>query len=445
MALSGSRITIVGNEIPPIVIPPPPPLPVTSGLIGRWDASTLSFADAATVTSWPDESGNGRHMTPVGTGPTARTSIQNGLRVVRFNGSTSEVLRAAGATVIPKHVFAVAKATATTFPSFSGLLTGTGAANDQILLIGNQGSGAWYNGGGAPTYHRDSVADASLTGPMNRWVVMSMSNPTLWTSLVQFQIGDDRNVGNRYWLGDVGEIVAYDRVLSDAERLEVETYLAAKWGTFPVLPGLTRWYKADDAGTITSSATLVSQWNDKAGGDENLTQATSGNRPRTGTRTMNGRNVLDFDGGDWLGASTNLPLPLTTFVVAQSDIATTAIHRFLLAGVGNACAIEIDTSEAIYLYTGSGWTYWTTPLDANPHIYAFTLDSVGSAVRLDGVQQAAGIAGSFGSLNLTVGGATDGTSCWDGIVAEVIQYNRVLTATEIARVEAYLRSEWGTP
>ena len=99
----------------------------------------------------------------------------------------------------------------------------------------------------------------------------------------------------------------------------------------PVIPsdlsGLARWYKADDAATVIASAGSVSQWTDKAGGDDNLTQGNAVNRPVTGTRTINGRNALDFDGDDFLAAATSLAQPLTSFVVAQSDLATTTFNR----------------------------------------------------------------------------------------------------------------------
>jgi hypothetical protein len=35
--------------------------------------------------------------------------------------------------------------------------------------------------------------------------------------------------GPRAWGGGVGEVLAYDRYLSDSERQAVETYLANKW------------------------------------------------------------------------------------------------------------------------------------------------------------------------------------------------------------------------
>lgn len=64
------------------------------------------------------------------------------------------------------------------------------------------------------------------------------------------------------------------------------------------------WLDASDAATITSSGGKVSQWNDKSGNGRNVTQATSAAQPSTGTATQNGRNVLVFDGSDYLAAAT---------------------------------------------------------------------------------------------------------------------------------------------
>jgi hypothetical protein len=207
--------------------PAPTGPPVTTGMVGWWDASTLALADGATVTSWPDNSGAGRHMTPVAAGPILKTAVQNGKSVVRFDG-TDRILQAAGSIVVPQHVFAVAKYAAATMPSYNGLFTGSGASDQDILFIGSGGT-KWYAAGGTYTYHKDGVLDATLTAPMNAFAVMSMSNPTLWYGYLQFQIGNDRGNAGRYWNGDVAELIVYDRVLSTVERQQVEAYLTAKW------------------------------------------------------------------------------------------------------------------------------------------------------------------------------------------------------------------------
>ena len=60
------------------------------------------------------------------------------------------------------------------------------------------------------------------------------------------------------------------------------------------------WYDAADTSSISVSGTAVTQWNDKGSKGLNLTQGTAGNRPTSGVTTLNGKNVITFDGGDVL-------------------------------------------------------------------------------------------------------------------------------------------------
>ena len=62
------------------------------------------------------------------------------------------------------------------------------------------------------------------------------------------------------------------------------------------------WLDAADSSTITQSSGSVSQWNNK-GSLGNFTNGSSATQPTTGATTLNGLNVIDFD-GDFLNAST---------------------------------------------------------------------------------------------------------------------------------------------
>lgn len=77
-----------------------------------------------------------------------------------------------------------------------------------------------------------------------------------------------------------------------------------RFGFNPLSLSPQAWYDASDTSTITSSGGAVSQWNDKSGNGRNVTQASSASQPGTGAVTKNGLNVLTFDGGDWMQAST---------------------------------------------------------------------------------------------------------------------------------------------
>ena len=75
---------------------------------------------------------------------------------------------------------------------------------------------------------------------------------------------------------------------------------------FPIaLTNVMAWYDGADTSSISVSGTAVTQWNDKSGNSYNVTQSTSGYRPVSGVSTLNGWNVLNFDGtDDYLTAAT---------------------------------------------------------------------------------------------------------------------------------------------
>lgn len=63
------------------------------------------------------------------------------------------------------------------------------------------------------------------------------------------------------------------------------------------------WLDASDLSTITESSGSVSQWDNK-GTSDNFVQPTGSLQPTTGTQTLNGLNVLDFD-GDFFNGQTS--------------------------------------------------------------------------------------------------------------------------------------------
>lgn len=207
-----------------------------AGLTAWFDASQLALADAAPVTSWPDLTANARHLTPVrGTAPTFRTNVLNGKPVVRFSRSLGNALSSSASSWSYNHFFIVAKYALAYFADYDGLL-GPGAGGDDLALIGSgAGSYFWYTPGGSGwtlSYNGADITATRQPAPMAVWAQMGLKRPTAW--FFDLQIGLDRVYGlaqgyNRHWDGDVAEVIAYDRVLTDPERLQVEDYLRTKW------------------------------------------------------------------------------------------------------------------------------------------------------------------------------------------------------------------------
>jgi hypothetical protein len=186
------------------------------------------------VTSWTDSSGNGRDVSTASNTPSYQTNELNGLPVVRFDG-IDDRFNTATSSFAFKHVFAVAKYSAATFPGgavYPGLVSGDNSGSGhKLILVGETSTTRFFDDGGFTTvYYLNGTltAEASMTGPMAAFAHFSISYSTGWSQPIA--IGRDREFSGRYWDGDVAEIIAYDSVLSTTDRQAVEAYLADKWG-----------------------------------------------------------------------------------------------------------------------------------------------------------------------------------------------------------------------
>src|SRR5678815_2133398 len=76
---------------------------------------------------------------------------------------------------------------------------------------------------------------------------------------------------------------------------------------------LAAWFDASLSSSITESSGAVSQWNDLTAGAHHVAQSVAGSKPTTNATTLNGRNIIDFDGtADHLFTSSPWIRALTT-------------------------------------------------------------------------------------------------------------------------------------
>lgn len=214
---------------------------------------------------------------------------------------------------------------------------------------------------------------------------------------------------------------------------------------------LSLWYDADDAATITHVAGAVSQWNDKAlVGPYHATQGTGASQPITGTRTINGRNALDFDGTDDNLISNN---------AALNYGASTVICIFL--------PDTVTTSQMILANNGGGGTRYNMQnqrIDfGNNALLAASTSSGSVLVQIGRVDAAGGSAvqylkmGSLAEVNngpartglsagLRVGATGGGLAFFNGAIGEICNYRRMLTNAEInSLMNGYFVPKWGVP
>lgn len=253
------------------------------------------------------------------------------------------------------------------------------------------------------------------------------------------------------------------------------------------IAGLLGWYDAADSSTITI-ATGVSAWADKSGNGYTLRQSTANNQPATGTRTIGGKNALDFDGSnDVLSLGTTPPeyllnlassRAITLFVVTASDVPNFVSRLISMQRTGknsNDSGLffgrHTNGSGTIELAVGGGDSTTNDQLDRNylpgfvdtstaTAIYSASISAADNTATIHkngtnqsltsryGTMQPSGWLG-FGTGNhvLDVGSSRSQTGVdaahWNGVLGELLIYTRAVSATERTAATRYLGKKWG--
>jgi hypothetical protein len=216
------------------------------------------------------------------------------------------------------------------------------------------------------------------------------------------------------------------------------------------VPGVVSWFDAADTATITESGGSVSSVRNKANSQTPFTQGTALNQPVTGTRTINGLNVLDFD-----GVNSTLSFPsvfsdftngqASCFVVAKADTAGTTKTIVGSNSTARFYCQQGTADQYIIRYGGTNVTVGGV-VSTNGIVY-FTYDGATDGYSAK-VNSSASIATGTTSITGVPGGLTLGNRSgvgeyFDGVIGEYIAYNRLLSGIEIISIVIYLSNKWG--
>jgi hypothetical protein len=336
----------------------------------------------------------------------------------------------------------------------------------------------------ALTYYRNGSQTATAT----------FTNPLQAVS-PGFTVGS-LNGGGNGWYGDISEVLVYDHHLSTAELQQVGVYLANKYGLYnpnatwpqayssdvqaqitanqwnkaqadafvafqnssglPVTDGIAAWFKAD-AGVTTSSGS-VTQWNDQSPNQYNITQTAGSSAPTPGTDAPTGKSVVSFNGSQFLASTSQIANvnDVTIITVGSApNIGESGVQVQVGTGWGSAC-------NRGFAYVG-GHEAFTNGINNSGY---FTSVSGGPAIQNAALTtNAVTYSASSGTASFYSNGTSNGTASistvataaglimgdsitygnyynWTGNIAEVLIYNRVLSASELQQVEFYLANKY---
>jgi hypothetical protein len=235
--------------------------------------------------------------------------------------------------------------------------------------------------------------------------------------------------------------------------------------SLPAIAGQVLWLDAadattiidadgDDAATGTGGANngfsgTVTTWQDKSTSGFDVS-ATAGQAPVYTTGALNGNAVLTFDGSNDRLTRATASIPgddFTTFVVFNRTIAPTreAVLEWGSGGARNALFINEGNNGKMNYYINGGWVHYTSPYVAGTDTLASIVHNTGSiSLFRDGTNEVS-TAGTVrtGTNNLFIGDDSSGGDNLTGYIAEIIIYDRDLSADERHDVETYLAGKWG--
>jgi len=374
------------------------------------DTNTVVAVDGK-VAQWLDKSGQTNHAAPPSeSAAPAYAQDQATLGpLLRFNGSNS-FLAFPRLTNIHTVIW-VAREDAKASDDFRPVVQDTEFADlnrgefGGIFLaslgvrVATSSAQSWLNG--------EPVAPLKTALPKELAVVATLSEGALRAN----NLGTDRLLTNRFWCGDIAEVIVFERELALEERLGVEAYLAQKWKP-PGWPAATR---------FTAQQPIPEQ------------------RPARTLDPLTGLPVITFDGMDdflrfprvsgvrslcWVGRAR--PEDQGTYRTVAGDSFYHDFHR----GGGGLVYSPQFTSGAVL--SGRTWldgqlvdvqvthlpARWTSLLTLATEVCSVNL--IGSDRFLDAY-------------------------FWSGDVGEFILFDHELGGAERDGLERYLRAKWQLP
>ncbi|MGE3165612.1 MAG: immunoglobulin domain-containing protein [Planctomycetota bacterium] len=227
----------------PMTFAGPPSCPLDgTGLVLHLETDVGLATVGSTVTGWTDQSSAANDLVAAGA-PQVMLGALNGHDVIRFDGVSDFLERTANLNALPtgnanRTAFVVARYNG---PGFSGVSYGTAVCNQAFSLgtapNGNLEVQGWCAANDFITADAGVGAGWQIHGAVHDGGLLAQYRDGFWidsvvhafdTQPTRLVVGQELN-GSAFVPVDVAAVLVYDRALTAAERLAVETYLLEKY------------------------------------------------------------------------------------------------------------------------------------------------------------------------------------------------------------------------
>lgn len=268
---------------------------------------------------------------------------------------------------------------------------------------------------------------------------------------------------SKYFNGNIGEIIVYNRSLLPSEKSSIEEYLSEKWGveiynrddsySFPKISSATLklWYDADDpfgSGTPDSSVSELAILKDKSGNNNDLKGIRKETSASLDLNSVNGLPAVNFNNGN-NGIALRaddfdaISQPNTVFVVAKNS---SSASGYLFSSGVNSMHYKnnayFDSNKYSFESEESYVSNFENSNSAYIATYVFNKDE--SKIYVNGALKDYPVSLTDGRIkSFILGNNIHGDSRLNGMIGEVLVYQGILEFEEKAEIEKYLSEKWG--
>lgn len=448
------------------------------------DSNVISLS-GSNVTGWTDKSSNG-YVFSNATGYT--------YNVTKFNGSYPSFYAPSNVTgnfVGSNTSFSLAQP-ASFFIVCQLLDTAPGGYMFDSTNSGNRMAFIAY-GGGKPVMFAgvelSNTVTTTFTSPGQHGGVFNGGSSLVFSNGTQTISGNAGTqgatgliIGSRFslngaWGGHLCELLMFSRIVTTAERQQIEGYLGWKWGVNSNLPathpyksvipyqrlfqppdidGITLWLDSADQGSnsMTLSGTTMTTWLDRSGNEFNFTglTGTAGTIPVIGT--LSNLPIVDTTGGGaFSNASCGIPgVTYSGFTTGYSTVpAASNAYSGLFYSTPDAIFMLRAYVAQMFLWKGNGGAWGspsvaTGPATTSNTIWSFTNPTAAgpSYLWVNGtLNQSNTGTTNIAASGLQIGRWVNSNNPWSGYIGDVIFYDSGLSDADRQRVEGYIGWKMG--
>jgi hypothetical protein len=485
------------------------------------DSSTLSLS-GSNVTQWDDKSGSANHAVQATSAqqPVLVTAEQNGRDVLRFTptGVNSDDHVRTGSSVwtgnATRTMVCVYRDSRSPKTLYKGTVAGASDGPDpggwfviQARTASVRGDPACSARGGGLDVMYGPPPDAS-------WKIAAAvyDGTSIKVYRNGVQVGESQSTGvldtqdNGFFVGclyvvgdfadgldgDVGEVICYNRALTETELADLTSVLSTKWDIAvgsvispSDVTGLKLWLDADDNSTITLDGTAVTTWESKDADARTFSQATASLQPSLVSNELNGKPAVVYANDQlisddlasvwkWMHEAGHNSFFMVMKVTAGDSAVTSIFGNNRGSGNNPGVVWQWDDrgtsgkTNALRFFSGNGPSGTSTIENFDNGILTHTETAYFIVHVVNEMNASTASQRSFVYLTLLgegrehfnnntltqapstsdptytlmVGGAGDAGDLI-GAIAEMLYYDGELTPLQLAEVYVYLAQKWG--